>query len=369
MNPGRHARQQATPGHAQQPLATDFDVPAPPAPADRAASVPDPRDAPAIRWGVLGPGWIAHHFAVDLLRHTSSTIAAVGSRSLERAQAFASEFDVPHAHGSYGELVADPDVDVVYVATPHAFHRDQAILALRAGKPVLVEKSFTRSVPEALDVFRVAAERGLFAMEAMWTRFLPSTAAVHRLIASGAIGPVVSVSADHGQRLDADPAGRLMNPALAGGALLDLGVYPIAYAHDILGAPSAVEARGTLTQTGVDGQESVVLSYPGRAQATLCATLWAKTPTVAYIAGPDGWIEVPSGFYSGGSPILHPADGTLQPTDTVSDKGYAYEAAEVARCLRAGAQQSAREPWQATLEVLAILDEVRRQVGVRYPGE
>jgi len=341
-----------------------------PARHDKSAPVLDPSTAPPLRWGILGAGGIAHTFAHAVQHRTAATIAAVGSRSLAKAQGFAADFGVSHVFSSYEDLVASDEVDAIYVATPHSHHHEHALLALGAGKPVLVEKAFTRNLAEAQEIFDAADARGLFVMEAMWTRFLPTTAAVHEVVASGVVGEVVSVIADHGQKLDADPAGRLLAPELAGGSLLDLGVYPVSYAHDLLGVPAVVRAQGRLTQTGVDGQVAVVTQYEDpRQQAIAASTLWAKTATTAVVAGTKGWIELPGDFYATGDVIVHLPDGlTKDYTFDVSD-GLAFEAAEVARCLAAGLTQSPRHPWQDTLEVMAIMDEVRRQVGVRYPGE
>jgi len=336
----------------------------------RSAPVPDPRTAPAVRWGIIGAGGIARTFTRAVQHRTASQVVAIGSRSAGKGEEFARELDVPRAHGSYEELVADPEVDVVYVASPHSHHREHALLAVAAGKPVLVEKAFARNAQEARDVFDAAERAGVFAMEAMWTRFLPTTALVHQVIESGEIGDVVSVVADHGQRLDHDPEGRLLAPGLAGGSLLDLGVYPVSYAHDLLGAPALVTASGRLTQTGVDGQVGVVMEYDDpRQQAVAASTLWAKTSTTAVVAGSEGRIELPGDFYATGEATVHHRDGTTTTHSFDVTDGLAFEAAEVARCLSAGSQQSERHPWSATLEVMAVMDEVRAQVGVRYPGE
>lgn len=348
------------------------DLPVPTTTVDKGAAVPDPRTAPAIRWGILGAGGIARMFAKAVQQHTSAQITAVGSRSMANAQVFAQDFGVPHTFGSYEALVASHEVDAIYVATPHSHHLAHARMALEAGKPVLVEKAFARNASEALQIFSTAQHQGLFAMEAMWTRFLPATALVHEVIASGEIGEVISVIADHGQRLDFDREGRLLNPTLAGGALLDLGVYPVAYAHDLLGAPASVTAKGRLTDTGVDGQVSLVLDYASRAQATLSTTLWAKSATTAVIAGTEGWIEVPGDFYCPAAIRVHLPDGITREITLdfpAGHAGLAFEAAEVARCLKAGMQQSARNPWRDTVEVLETLDSARAQVGVVYPGE
>ena len=235
--------------------------------------IPDPIDAPAIRWGVLAPGGIAHDWAAALHARTASRVAAVGSRSLERAQAFAAEFGAERAHGSYEALVGDPEVDAVYVASPHSAHHDHAMLALEAGKPVLVEKAFARNAAEATAVIEAARARGLLVVEAMWTRFLPHLDVVRRCLEEGVLGEVVAVEADHGQLLHPDGPERMTEPALAGGALLDLGIYPIAFAHLALGGFTAVQATGTLIDTGVDAGETIAVTGPQGAIGTLSSCM------------------------------------------------------------------------------------------------
>ncbi len=331
-------------------------------------SAPDPLVAPPLRWGILGAGGIARTFARQVPAHSSGRVVAVGSRDGARAAAFAQEHGIDRSHGGYDELLADGDVDAVYVATPHSEHRDHALLAIQAGKHVLVEKAFTRSAAEAREVFAAAEARGVFVMEAMWTRFLPHVVAVRELVRSGAIGEVVALHADHGQRLDHDPAGRLLNPALAGGALLDLGVYPLSFAHDLLGTPDAVVASGTLTETGVDGQETVLLQYGAKTQAVCSSTLWAGTPCRATISGTEGVIEIDGPFYGATSFTVTRGDEqvTVRPRH---EDGFQYEAAEVARCVAEGRQQSGTMSWDDTVAVMGTMDEVRRQLGVVYPGE
>lgn len=349
----------------------DFVIPSAPA-FDKAAPVPDPRTAPAVRWGILGAGGIARMFAHAVQHHTAASVAAIGSRDIAKAKSFATDFNVPLAFGSYEELVASEDVDAIYVASPHSHHHEHALLALNAGKPILVEKAFTRNTAEALDIFELAESKNLFAMEAMWTRFLPTTATVHGIIKSGDIGDVVTIIADHGQKLDQDPAGRLLNPALAGGALLDLGVYPVSYAHDFLGVPQSLTVQGHLTDTGVDGHSNLILDYGHKTLAELSTTLWAKTATTAVIAGTQGWIEVPGDFYAGQSPRLHVSEDEVREYESdfpAGHAGMAFEIAEVGRCLDQGRIQSPRLPWQDTVDVLRLLDEARAQVGVVYPGE
>jgi predicted dehydrogenase len=331
--------------------------------------VDDPRTAPPIRWGILGAGGIAGSFADDVNAHTRAQLVAVGSRNRDRSSRFATAHGVPTTHLGYRDLVEDPQVDAVYVATPHSEHRDQALLAIGAGKHVLVEKAFTRNTAEAEEVFAAARAAGVFVMEAMWTRFLPHVAALHQIVSAGEIGDIVNISADHGQRFRYDPASRLFDPALAGGALLDLGVYPISFAHDFLGVPDAVHAVGQLTDTGVDGQVSAVLSYGAQAQATLSTTLWSRTPTRAHISGTEGHIQVEGNFYAPTSFTVSRNDGARWSFDRPAARGLQYEAAEVARCVAAGRTQSERMTWDHTLDVLRTMDEVRRQIGLVYPGE
>lgn len=333
------------------------------------ARTEDPRTAPPIRWGILGGGGIASHFASSVSANTRSQIVAVGSRNRDRAERFATAHGIPTTHVGYRDLVEDPQVDAVYVATPHSEHAEHALLAIKAGKHVLVEKAFTRNVAEAQSVFAAARAAGVFVMEAMWTRFLPHVAALHQVIDGGEIGEIVNLRADHGQHFTFDPKSRLFAPSLAGGALLDLGVYTVAWAHDFLGVPDSVSAVGKLTETGVDGQASITLSYGERAHADLSTTLWARTPTTSSISGTEGFIRVDGDFYEPTSFALHRRDGREWWFEQAMPRGLQHEAAEVARCVAEGLTESPRMPWDGTLAVLRTMDEVRRQIGVVYPGE
>jgi len=333
------------------------------------ARTEDPRTAPPIRWGILGAGYIAGTFADAVNAHTRAQLVAVGSRNRDRAERFATAHGIPTTHIGYRDLVEDPQVDAVYIATPHSEHRAHALLAIKAGKHLLVEKAFMRNVGEAEEVFAAAKAAGVFVMEAMWTRFLPHVDALHQVIDAGEIGEIINLSADHGQHFAFNPKSRLFDPALAGGALLDLGVYPVSFAHDFLGVPDAVHATGVLTETGVDGQASIVLSYGAHAQATLSTTLWARTPTTAAISGTEGFITVKGNFYTPTSFHVQRTDGRSWDFDQPGTKGLQFEAAEVARRIAAGDVESPRLTWANTLEVLRTLDSVRAQVGVVYPGE
>lgn len=336
--------------------------------------VESPLDAPALRWGIIGAGGISSSFARAVTQATSSTIAAVASRDIAKAQTFIDEHlgtaaSEATAYGSYEELVADPNIDVVYVGTPHSHHRDHALLAINAGKHALVEKAFAQNATEAKEVLDAAKARGVFVMEAMWTRFLPHIAAVRDVIARGVIGDVQTVIADHGQHFAFDPEHRLFNPDLAGGALLDLGVYPVSFAHDILGKPAQVIAHGALTETGVDGQISMIFTYPGVEQASLHTTLWGKSPTTAAIVGTKGRIDISGAFYAPTGFTVTTYEGEEYRYAKDDILGLEWEAAEVARCIAAGKTESERITWQNTLEIMEAMDNIRSQIGVVYPNE
>jgi predicted dehydrogenase len=338
-----------------------------------APRTPDPLTAPALRWGVLAPGSIAHHFADALRRGTRQEIVAVGSRSVDRARAFAEEFGAAAAYGSYEEVVADPAVDIVYVASPHSEHHRQARLALEAGKPVLVEKAFTRNAVEARDLVDVARAKNLFLLEAMWSRFLPHYDVIDQAVQNGLIGDVTTVFADHGQHLYPGGPERLSRPDLAGGALLDLGVYPISFAAFVLGAFTSITAAGALTEQGVDGQETVVVANRAGAQGVLHASMLAASACTASICGTEGRLDVGGIFYTPTWVRLLDRDGEVldqyDPTGDVAHQGLRYEAAETARCLTAGRTESPLRPLDETLAVMEAMDAVRARLGVQFPGE
>jgi predicted dehydrogenase len=318
--------------------------------------------ASKTRWGILGTGLIASTLAADLALTDSGVVAAVGSRSQESADRFGEEFGVANRHASYESLVADPEVDVVYVATPHPMHRENAILALEAGKPVLVEKPFAMNAAEAREIVAVARREGLFAMEAMWTRFLPHVHQVREWLAAGALGEIVSVSADHGQWFAEDRDFRLFAPELGGGALLDLGIYPVSFASMVLGTPSRVVSIVDPAFTGVDAQTSMLFGYGSGAQAVLTCTLRAKSPTTASIVGTDARIEIEGDFYAPATVRLIPRDG--EPTVVESNhegRGLRHEADEVSRRLAAGDLESSLMPLDETISIMETMDEVLAQ--------
>lgn len=326
---------------------------------------PDPAEAPPLRWGVLAPGNIANPFVEGLGRFTRQRIVAVGSRSTYRARAFADRWGIERAHASYEELVSDPQVDAVYVASPHSHHREHALLAIAAGKHVLVEKSFTRTAVEAREVVDAARAAGVACLEAMWTRFLPRTDIVRQVVANGMLGELETFIADHGQWFAFDPASRLFAPELAGGALLDLGVYPVSYASLVLGTPTRVTARGTLTSTGVDRQVSAVLEYGSGATALVTTTLAAKTPATASLSGSEARLELDGDFYTPGVVRLITRDGDVVESDRPSIEGHlglCFEAAHLAQLVADGATESPLLPLDETVTIMTTLDEIRAQV-------
>jgi len=323
-----------------------------------------------VRWGVIGTGGIADAFVTDLALLPGASVVAVGSRSAAGAQRFGAAHGIGHRHASYQALVDDPDVDAVYVAVPHQAHHDAALLAIAAGKAVLVEKPFTVSAAEATDLVAAASAAGVLLMEAMWTRFLPHMAAVRALLAAGALGEVTTLIADHGQWFAYDPAFRLFAPELAGGALLDLGVYPVSLASMVFGAPDRVAALSSPAQTGVDAQTSVVLSHPGGGHALLSTTLRALTSTRAEIAGTQARLLIDPVWYRPTTLHVVQRDGTTQRHDFPDEgNGLRHQAAEVARCLAEGRTESPLLPLAETVAVMGTLDEVRRQIGLAYAWE
>lgn len=322
------------------------------------------------RWGILATGGIARLFTQDLRAH-GHKVTAVGSRSAASARAFADEFGIARAHGSYAALVADPEVDVVYVATPHNFHADNAVAALKAGKHVLVEKAFTMNADQARQIADLARAGGLLAMEAMWTRFLPHMHFVRDVVRSGRIGEVRSVHADHSQRLTADPAHRLNDPALAGGALLDLGAYPLSFVHDILGAPEEVLARATMRDTGVDASVATIMSHRGGAVSTTYSTMETRGPNRAVVLGTEGRVEIAPVWYSPAPVTVHDARNQVVDSfdEPVSGRGMQHQAAEVERLLVAGETESPVMTLDDSVAVMTTMDRVRAIIGLRYPGE
>jgi predicted dehydrogenase len=305
----------------------------------------------------MGTGGIAATFAADLELTDSGTVAAVGSRSRAGADRFADRFGIDRRHASYEDLAADPDIDAVYVATPHPMHHANALLALRAGKAVLVEKPFTMNAEQARELVKVARDNNVFLMEAMWTRFLPHVRRVRELI--GGLGDIVTVTADHGQWFTEDAEHRLFAPALGGGALLDLGVYVVSFASMVLGPPTKIVSMVDAAFTGVDGQTSMIFGYDGGAQAVLTCTLRAKSPTRAAIVGTEARIEIDGDFYAPTTVRLVPRDGAPTVFESAHEgRGLRHQADEVAMRLAAGETESPLMPLDETVSIMETMDTV-----------
>ena len=322
-----------------------------------------------FKWGILGPGGIARAFATDLQNLDGHVVAAVGSRTLSNAQDFAKSFGGT-AYGSYGELVADPTVDAIYVATPHPAHKENVISALNAGKAVLCEKPFSVSSKEAEEMVAAAEKNNVALMEAMWARFLPHYGQVRQIVASGILGKILTVHADHGQRLADQNIPRLVEPSLAGGALLDLGIYPVSFAHMILGNPVKITASGVLTEKGVDAQTSMIFDYPDGAQAVLNTTMIEQTPCRAVVAGVNGWLEIDRVFYTPTSMRVTLFDGSVQQyPNTYVGSGLREQAEAFKQLVLSGKKQNEILNWKDTVDIMKTLDTVRSQIGLRYPFE
>ncbi|MEV0393180.1 Gfo/Idh/MocA family protein [Polymorphospora rubra] len=319
------------------------------------------------RWGILATGHIAGRFVEDLGSLPDAEVVAVGSRSLPSAQAFADRYGIPRAYGTWQELAADADLDVVYVATPHSAHHLATMTCLDAGRAVLCEKPFTLDLATTTELIEAARARDLFLMEAMWMRCNPTILRVLELIADGAIGEVTTVRADFGLAGPFPPEHRLRARELGGGALLDLGVYPVSLAYLLLGRPDEVRAWAKIGPEGVDENTGIVLGYGSGAVATLTCGLVGGTPTTAAITGTRGRIELPGPFFRpGGFTLLRTGAEAETVVAEQTGGGYQYEAAEVQRCLRAGLRESPLVPHAATLDVMSLLDTIRTQIGVTY---
>jgi len=322
-----------------------------------------------IKWGILGPGRIAHKFAQSLKCSEAAEITAVGSRSIARAVEFAKEYGISRAYGSYADLAADQDIDIVYVATPHPAHFACVMLCLNAGKAVLCEKPFTLNASETKVLIKTARTANLFLMEAMWMRYLPAIVKLRELLAENTVGEIRMVKADFGNRIPWEPEGRLLNPALGGGALLDVGIYPISFAAMLLGAnPTKISGQAYLGTTGVDEQFSAILGYETGSLAALSGAVRTALPNEARVIGTEGYIRVPD-FWRASSLELY-KNGQMEKFELpFRSTGYIHEAEEAMYCLREGLTESSNMPLDESLQIMKILDTLRKQWGLKYPPE
>ncbi len=326
--------------------------------------------AEQLRWGILATGLIADMFVSDLVE-TGHHVEAVGSRNQEKAQAFADKFGIARAYGSYEALVADPDVDAIYIATPHPMHAENAKLALNAGKHVLVEKAFTLNATEAREVVQLAAEKNLVVLEAMWTRFLPHMIRVREIVASGQLGDIRSITADHTQALPTDPEHRVNALALGGGALLDLGIYPVSFIWDILGEPTLRHAEARFAETGADRQISAIFTHEGGAVSTVLMALDTAGPNRAQVLGTQGRIEIEGVWYEASSFRVFNRDGHLveECAPKITGRGMQFEAEELERLVAAGLGAGEILPPEETVAIMQTLDTIRTEIGLKYPQE
>ena len=331
---------------------------------------PLPADRP-IRWGILGAGGIADTVSHDIGITEGNVVAAVAARHADRAAAFAARQGAERSYGSYEELVADEGVDVIYIATTHPGHHDQALMAIEAGKAVLIEKPLCLNAADAREVFAAARKADVFAMEAMWMRTNPLILKAKQLIAEGAIGELRGVRDEFGLGIPFDPNHRLYEIANGGGALLDLGVYPATFAHFFLGHPDEVTTAGTLAESGADDTVAMQWLYGGVPKAQLWVSVSTAAPNDAAILGTGGWIKVLSPAYRPSGLVVHNADGEYTIEDPIAGRGAGYgpEIEEVARCLRAGELESPLIPHADTVAILEVLDRARATLGVTYPSE
>ncbi|MNO37108.1 1,5-anhydro-D-fructose reductase [compost metagenome] len=323
-----------------------------------------------IKWGIVGTGTIAEKFARDLRYVSNGEGVAVGSRNYESAAQFADRLGLPRAYGSYDKLFADPDVEAVYIATPHPYHKENVAAALQAGKAVLCEKPFTVNSAELEGLIALAKEKNTFLMEAMWTRFLPPITKVREWLEAGRIGEVQLVKAEFGFRSDWNPQGRLLNPELGGGALLDIGIYPVSFASMLLGAkPDHIMSTVQIGQTGVDEHFSLLLDYGEGKSASLHGAIRLELSNGVHIHGTKGIIRIPSFLNSKEATLQVYGEGEELFKDGRESEGYAYEAEEVGRCLIEGLKESPLMTLKESLEIMRLLDQIRKQWGLRYPFE
>lgn len=320
-----------------------------------------------IRWGILGTGRIARDFATGLRTTPDAVLAAVGSRSVDGAASFAAAFEVPLAFGSYEELVACPDIDIIYIATPHPMHAANALLVLRGGKAVLCEKPFAMNRREAGEVVALARAKNLFLMEAMWTRFMPALREVKRIIDSGEIGAVTQLHADFGFSATPDPAHRVNDPTLGGGALLDLGIYPLSLACALLGPVETVQAQAIMGETGVDLTTAFTMRHAGGTLSVCSCSLRARAPSELVVSGTRGSVRMHRMFHMAENITVDLLDG---PSRTISTpwlgNGYTHEAIAAGQCLREGLLEHPAMTHDDTLAIMGLLDTIRKQIGLRY---
>ena len=323
-----------------------------------------------IRWGIIGTGLIAAEFAKAMQHVRDAELVSIGSRTQSSASDFANAHGIAHAHASYEALAQDPNVDVVYIATPHTLHFENTLLCLQAGKHVLCEKPFALNTAQVTEMVIAAQGHKLFLMEAMWMRFIPLLRDLQRRLAENEIGEVRMLQADFGFRAPFDPSSRLFNLDLAGGALLDIGIYPLAFATLLLGEPEEITSVAHKATTGVDEQSAYLLRHAQGQISVLASALRTQTSMSASVYGTHGHIHLPKQFWRAKEMIVQRRNKAAEPVHLPYDgNGYQFEAQEVVDCLLAGKTQSEIMPHADSLSLMRAMDQIRQQWGLIYPAE
>lgn len=319
-----------------------------------------------INWGIIGLGKIARKFAEDIKLVSNACLWGVASRDIEKAMDFAEKHQAEHYFGSYEALVNHPEIDIVYIATPHVFHFENTMLCLKANKAVLCEKAFGMNADEVSAMISEAQQRKLFLMEAMWTRFIPATERLLQILANREIGEIRKLKADFGFVGDPNPEGRLYNKALGGGSLLDIGIYPVYLSLLLLGLPKAIEASATITPQNIDTSCSIGFHYPNGAISHLASSIVTQTPTEAFIEGSLGSIRVHARFHH--SEKLTILKENQPPTEIelpYKGNGYVHEIEEVMSCLQKGKTESEKMSHDMSLQLIDTLDTIREKIGLQ----
>lgn len=324
-----------------------------------------------VRWGILGTGTIAHKFASDLKRVENAGLVAAGSRSLQSAKVFCEEFDIPLSFGSYEELAACNEIDIVYIATPNHLHHPNTLLCLNHGKAVLCEKPFALNAKQASEMIGLARRKNVFLMDALWTKFLPHYQKMLDIVKSGELGAIKMVRANFGFQANAEPDSRLLNPEMGGGSLMDIGIYTVFTALDILGEPDEISVSINSTEQGIDEQCAVLFKYNHGAMASLFSSIAANVETEVEICGTLGRLKLTAPFYRSASVLEHEADGkkTILLPEKEDGSGYQYEARHATRCLLEGDTQSTVIPHDYSVLLMQTLDKIRDLAGIFFPGE
>ncbi|RZS90671.1 Gfo/Idh/MocA family protein [Aquimarina brevivitae] len=327
------------------------------------------KNSKIINWGILGCGKIAHKFAADLKHVPNTTLHAVASRTTENASQFAKTYSATTYYNDYQDLAADPKIDVIYIATPHVFHKEHALLCLKHKKAVLCEKPFAMHTEQVKEMISTASENQVFLMEALWTYFLPHYQYVLQLVKDKTLGEVKSLTADFGFKATFDPNGRLFNKALGGGSILDVGIYPIFAALTLLGAPDHIKANAVFGPTGVDEECTMLFTYASNQKASLYASITKQTTTEAIIAFEKGKIIINSRFHEPTDVSIITENNTITKTFDYTTNGYNYEAQHVSEMLRKGGMESNIMTFERSLELISILDEVRQCIDLNYTSK